>query len=227
MIEVNQWMEQYQHTVKKTFGSRILFIGLQGSYSRSEATENSDIDVVLILDKVSLTDIKQYKRAIKTLPCSSQICGFVSGKEELAGWYRPDLFQFYHDTSPYYGNLDAIIPTITKGDARSAVLIGACNLYHMCSHNYLHSDNMDTLKTLYKAAFFILQAKHYLESGNYIRSHAELKNVLSGKDMEVLQYAEHLKAADGPPVSPEQYSELMLQWTSELICNYKQEPAGL
>ena len=222
MVDINQLMKQYQNTVKNLFGSRILFIGLAGSYGRGEAHESSDIDIVLILDTVSLADLNQYRKAIETLPDRSLICGFVSGKEELAGWYRADLFQFYHDTISYYGNLDTIIPALTDADAHSAVLIGACNLYHMCSHNYLHSSDMEALKSLYKSAFFVLQAKHYSETGNYVRSHSALKNVLAGKDLTVLQYAELIKTADGSQTALEQYSELMLQWTHKLICEYKQ-----
>lgn len=223
MIEINPWMEQYQKTVQDLFSSRILFIGLQGSYGRNEAGENSDIDVVLILDKVSLSDLKQYKRAIKTLPETSFICGFVSGKQELAGWCRADLFQFYHDTIPYYGDLDKIIPEITEADIRSAILLGACNLYHACSHNFIHGEAMKSLKALYKSAFFILQAKHYLESGNYIRSHTELKDVLLGTDLKILQSAGQIKTAEASQNSLEQYSELMLYWTSELINKYQEK----
>lgn len=109
MVDINLWMKQYQNTVQDLFSSRVLFIGLQGSYGRNEAHDNSDIDVVLILDTVSLTDLKQYKQVIETLPHGSRMCGFVSGREELAGWCKADLFQFYHDTISYYGSLDSII----------------------------------------------------------------------------------------------------------------------
>jgi uncharacterized protein len=217
MIDINQWMKQYQDTVKRVFGSRILFIGLQGSYGRGEANRNSDIDVVLILDKVSLTDLKEYKEAIEKLPYRTLICGFVSGEEELEGWCRADLFQFYHDTISYYGNLDEIIPAPTNADARSAVLTGACNLYHACSHNYLHSSDLETLKALYKSSFFVLQAKHYSETGNYIRSHSALKNILAGTDLMVMQYNELIKTAKGSQTELARYSDLMLRWTQQLI----------
>jgi predicted nucleotidyltransferase len=221
MIDINQWMKQYQNIVKDLFGSRVLFIGLQGSYGRGEANENSDIDVVLILDTISLADLNEYKKAIEALPDRSLICGFVSGKVELASWCRSDLFQFYHDTISYYGNLDAIIPALTAEDARSAVLTGTCNLYHMCSHNYLHSGDMKTLKKLYKSAVFILQAKHYSETGDYVRSHSALKNILSGLDLAILNCSEQIKSADGPQTELERYSELMLRWAQKLICEYK------
>ncbi|WP_283606544.1 nucleotidyltransferase domain-containing protein [Faecalispora anaeroviscerum] len=217
MINIQQWMKQYQAVVCRLFGSRVLFIGLQGSYGRNEAHETSDIDVVMILDTVSLSDLKQYKQAIDTLPESSQICGFVSGKEELAGWYRADLFQFYHDTTPYYGSLDSILPEISNADARNAVWMGACNLYHMCSHNYLHSGHMETVKALYKSAAFVLQAKHYAETGSYVRSHIALEQALTGADLEILQCARQLQSADISQVSLDQFSERMLQWAQKLI----------
>ena len=39
-------MKQLATLVRKEFGERVFFLGLQGSYRRGEATEQSDIDVV-------------------------------------------------------------------------------------------------------------------------------------------------------------------------------------
>lgn len=220
MVDIHQWMKQYQDAVRDLFGGRVLFIGLQGSYGRNEAHETSDIDVVLILDAVSLHDLKQYKQVIGTLPDRSLICGFVSGREELAGWYKSDLFQFYYDTIPYYGSLDDIISVPADADARAAVLMGACNLYHMCSHNYLHGSDMETLKGLYKSAFFVLQAKHFSETGDYVKNHSTLIHVLSGTDLSVSQAADQVKTADLSQAALERHSKLLLQWTHQLIREY-------
>lgn len=45
-FQIYNWLEKYVHEVVSTFGYRIWFIGVQGSYARGEATEESDIDVV-------------------------------------------------------------------------------------------------------------------------------------------------------------------------------------
>lgn len=216
MIKIEQWMKLYQKAVEESFGQRVLFIGLQGSYSRGEAGENSDIDVVLILDRVSLDDLDDYQRAIAHLPHRPLICGFVSGQEELKNWNKGELFQFYHDTIPYFGTLGTIIATPTQADAREAVATGACTLYHACSHNYLHEKDTGVLKSLYKAAFFILQAKYYLQEGVYLREHKALKKALSGSDLAILEQAETL-AALGRDFALEGPSRIMLNWTSELI----------
>ncbi|MBQ3017675.1 MAG: nucleotidyltransferase domain-containing protein, partial [Clostridia bacterium] len=52
MIEINAWMKEFLQTLNETFANRVWFVGLQGSYGRGEATETSDIDIVVILDQL-------------------------------------------------------------------------------------------------------------------------------------------------------------------------------
>ena len=61
-------------------------MGLQGSYGRGEATEASDIDIVVILDKLSADDIQTYNSMLDTLPHRDLICGFLSGRDEIMNW---------------------------------------------------------------------------------------------------------------------------------------------
>ena len=84
----------------KTFENRVWFVGLQGSYGRGEATETSDIDVVVILDELSAKDILIYNDMLNTMSHRDLICGFLSGKNELMNWEPSDLVQFYNDTIP-------------------------------------------------------------------------------------------------------------------------------
>ena len=57
MIDIAVWMDRFLNLLEESFGKRIWFVGLQGSYARGEATQTSDIDVVVILDKLSASDI--------------------------------------------------------------------------------------------------------------------------------------------------------------------------
>ncbi|NCA92915.1 nucleotidyltransferase domain-containing protein, partial [bacterium] len=50
-IFTDKWLDSFTKSVKDTFGQRIVCAGIQGSCARGEATEKSDIDVVVILDK--------------------------------------------------------------------------------------------------------------------------------------------------------------------------------
>ena len=102
-FSIDRWMEEYRRAAEERFGGRIWFMGLQGSYGRGEATEESDIDVVLILDRLDASDLQEYGCMLDALPERNRICGFVSGREELLAWEPSELFQFCHDTVPGSG----------------------------------------------------------------------------------------------------------------------------
>ena len=59
MIDVKIWMDKFLLKLDETFGERVRFAGLQGSYGRGEATEKSDIDTVVILDKLSVEKVQR------------------------------------------------------------------------------------------------------------------------------------------------------------------------
>ena len=67
-FQIYNWLEKYVHEVVSTFGYRIWFIGVQGSYARGEATEDSDIDIVLILDTLLPADLRIYRGMLNRLP---------------------------------------------------------------------------------------------------------------------------------------------------------------
>ena len=79
MLDINAWMNEFIQKLNEVFANRAWFVGLQGSYGRGEATESSDIDVVVILDELSAEDIQTYNDMLDTLPHRELICGFLSG----------------------------------------------------------------------------------------------------------------------------------------------------
>ena len=68
MVDIKTWITSFTEKVEQTFHNRVWFIGLQGSYGRGEATETSDIDVVVILDVLRIDDLKVYRDMLDTLP---------------------------------------------------------------------------------------------------------------------------------------------------------------
>ena len=92
MIDIATWMQDFLQTLNETFAARVWFVGLQGSYSRGEATDTSDIDIVVILDELSAMDIQTYNAMLDTLSNRELICGFLSGKDDIINWEPSDLF---------------------------------------------------------------------------------------------------------------------------------------
>ena len=112
MVDIREWVKTFSAAIEEAFEDRLLFIGLQGSYGRGEATEDSDIDPVVILDHLDAADIKTYERVIDRLDRRELVCGFLSGRQELLNWEPSDLFQFYYDTIPVRGSIDEILSLI-------------------------------------------------------------------------------------------------------------------
>ena len=215
MIDINNWINRFLKVLNDNFGERVWFAGLQGSYGRGEATETSDIDVVVILDQLSVTDIQKYNAMLDTLPNRELLCGFVSGKNELLDWEPSDLFQFCHDTTPIKGSLEEVVAVVDETAVNRAIKIGACNIYHGCVHNMVHEKSEDILKGLYKSASFVVQAIAFKQTGKYVKHQSELRDVVSNDERVIVDTFLNLK--NGGTVDFNSMSEALFSWAKKWI----------
>jgi predicted nucleotidyltransferase len=215
MVDITNWMQNFLQTLNKTFENRVWFVGLQGSYGRGEATETSDIDVVVILDELSAKDIQIYNDMLDTLPHRKLICGFLSGRNEIMNWEPSDLFQFCNDTTPIKGTLEEVFALIDENAINRAIKIGACNIFHGCVHNMLHEKSEDILRGLYKSASFVVQAIVFKQTGNYIKYQEELLKVVSSDELVIVENFMNLK--NGGTVDFSLMSETLFDWAKKWI----------
>lgn len=217
-MDIKEWLAQFQEKLKCCFGDRLRFFGIQGSFGRGEPTDMSDIDVVVILDQVSFADLQRYREMLDRLEFRERICGFVAGEGELIHWEKSDLIQLFLDTKPIVGSLKHLHSLFSDEDIRRAVLTGAGNLYHACSHNFLHKQDWDVLVGLYKAARFTVRMKYLWETGSYVSSMKRLKEKIVGTDHDILELAEEIidQCQEGEFDS---YSRSLLEWSSHTIQN--------
>ena len=215
MIDINIWMKNFLQTLKETFENRVWFVGLQGSYGRGEATETSDIDIVVILDKLSAMDIQTYNIMLDTLPCRELICGFLSGKDEILNWEPSDLFQFYYDTIPIKGSLDDVLAVIDESALNRAIKIGVCNIFHGCVHNMLYEKSEDILRGLYKSASFVVQAIVFKQTENYIKHQEELLTVAMPNEQTIINTFLSLKKGGTVDFIP--MSAALFAWAKQWI----------
>ena len=215
VIDISNWMNVFLKNLNDTFGDRVWFVGLQGSYGRGEATETSDIDVVVILDELSAKDIEAYNRMLNTLSHRELVCGFLSGKDELLNWEASDLFQFYYDTKPIQGSLDELLPLLDATAVMRAIKIGACNIYHGCVHNMLYEKSDEILRGLYKSASFVVQAIAFQQTGIYISYQKDLFPVVAPEERQIVDTFLVLK--NGSTVDFESMSEALFAWSRKWI----------
>ena len=215
MVDITTWMNDFLQNLNHTFENRVWFVGLQGSFARGEATETSDIDVVVILDELSAMDIQTYNKMLDTLPHRELICGFLSGKDDIMNWEPSDLFQFCYDTTPIKGSLDEVMAVVDGNAVNRAIKIGACNIFHGCIHNMLHEKNEDILRGLYKSASFVVQAIVFKQTGKYISHQKDMLKIVSPDERVIVETFLNLK--NGGAVEFNTMSEMLFTWAKKWI----------
>ena len=193
MFDLDDYLRALIAGCQSAFGDRLLYVGLQGSYLRGEAHENSDIDVMVILDRLSVQDMDAYRGVLRESGCFEKSCGFICGRNEMARWNPLEICQLRHTTKDLYGALADYLPCATREDEINYVKLSLDNLYHEICHRYIHADrekNITKLRGTCKSAFFLIQNLHYLESGQFILTKKALREAVSEKDRSVLELGE-------------------------------------
>ena len=222
-MDIEVWCSNFTVRLQDTFGSELIFVGLQGSYGRKEATPSSDIDIVVILDEINTEKLGKYRGVIDSMPYHEQACGFIAGLRDAASWLPGEIFLLVNDTLPIYGSLDFLRLKYTKKDIADFIKSSSCAIYHGCCHNFLFERDSAVLLSLYKAAFFLLRTKYYHDHGTFIKRERDLTALLSGSDVEILNTKAKLsevKQAAGAGGFTEA-SDQLIRWCSDIIRCYK------
>ena len=189
MLDAKAYMDELIDRLQRQFGDRLVYVGLQGSYMRGEATESSDIDPMVVLRNVSAADLRAYREVVEAMPSPGLSCGFLCGQEELAHWNALEAFHLLHSTRDILGELAPLLPAYTRDDVRAYVKLGAGNLYHEAVHRYVHGTPerlRAALPGMAKSAFFLLQDAVWLETGVFAQNRRALLPLLRAEDARLL-----------------------------------------
>ena len=193
MFDLDGYLRTLILGCRSAFGDRLLYVGLQGRYLRGEAHEDSDIDIMVILDRFSVRDMDVYRDILKEIGSYERSCGFICGREEMARWNPLEVCQLRHTTKDLFGVLADYLPPASREDEINYVRLSLGNLYHEICHRYIHAErekNIAKLRGACKSAFFLIQNMHYLESGRFILAKRALKEAVSEEDRRVLELSE-------------------------------------
>ena len=216
LVDINEYTKRLTTKLKTKFGDRILYIGLQGSYLRGEATPDSDIDIMLVFDEVHAEDLNSYRRILSDLGEYERACGFVCGKDELLNWFPEEICHVLHTTSDIYGKLSDIAPNYSQKDVADYIKMSVGNLYHMLCHRRIHSEldkNVNKLPLAKRDIFFILQNLYYLEDNNFIEKKSEVASIVKGIDLQVWECF----SEDVTYENMDQKLDLLLDWCRDVL----------
>ncbi len=193
MFDLTRYLDDLILNCRSVFGERLLYMGLQGSWLRCDAHENSDIDIMVILDRFSVQDMDTYRGILKRIGCYEKSCGFICGKEEMERWNPLEVCQLRHTTKDLVGVLTDFLPSAVREDEINYVRLSLGNLYHELCHRYIHADrekNEAKFRGTCRSVFYLIQNLHFLESGHFILSRRDLKKAVAEEDRIVLEMAE-------------------------------------
>ena len=193
MFVLDKYLTDLIRNCRSAFGERLLYVGLQGSWLRGEAHENSDIDIMVILDRFSVRDMDTYRGILKEIGSYEKSCGFICGKDEMKRWSPLEVCQLRQTTKDLVGNLTDYLPPATREDEINYVNLSLGNLYHELCHRYIHADrykNTAKFRGTCKSVFYLIQNLHFLESERFILSKTDLKEAVTEEDRIVLEMAE-------------------------------------
>ena len=176
MFDLEKYIHDLLLSLRKQYGVRLLYVGLQGSYLRNKATKNSDIDVMVIIDEIGVTDLDSYREILIALGYYEKSCGFICGKSEINNWNPLEICHLLHTTKDLHGQLLEFLPSYTIEDERNFIKLSLGNLLHELSHRYIHSSrekNIVALPKTYKCVFFIMQ-NIYLCTIAFLLSRSEI-----------------------------------------------------
>lgn len=228
MINADAWMAELLPQLQQAFDERLCYLGLQGSYRRGEATENSDIDVVVLLESVTLDDLDSYRAIVRAMPEGQKACGFFSSVADMLNWPRHELFAFQKDTADYFGKLENFLPVVSIDDAAESARIGASGILHMLTHSYLYAaadDRPMILQQAYKAAFFVIQVHHCVSTGVYCGSKSQLLPRLEGTDKEIISAGLDVSQWLASHSQSEAFATL-LHWCSTIVQTASKYPGA-
>lgn len=220
--EHSQWIKTMLVELKAAFGGRLLYAALAGSHARGEAGPKSDIDVNIVLDRVDFEDIKTCREMVKKHSRAVKPCGFICGREELMSWPPHELFHFMQGSVVLHGSLRGIVKEPSRSDIEYYIKNAASASLHAVRHTYIYggeaAEAVESLKTLYKNVFFLLQARVYIAEGRYIGTLKELYSRTSGADREVLGILLRWDLlSEDREYRPEHYFQVLERWCARAL----------
>lgn len=100
MIDINNVMNHYVEEIKNIYGEYLRKIILYGSYARGEATESSDIDIMILVNLDDL-EIKEYSDELSSITFDMNldndlmIMPIVKNEEHFKKWIG--AYPFYRN----------------------------------------------------------------------------------------------------------------------------------
>ncbi len=221
---VDEWLDGFLARLKNTFGDRLVFVGLHGSWARGEGKAESDIDITTVLDHVGPKDLRAFRNIVVSMPNAKNLgSGGLYSIVEIQTGPRFEGAHLFYEYKVLHGTLEDIIKKPTPIDLLEDVRFKASsNLF--VARNYLiyPHDPSKVVRRLhypFKCCFFGLQSWILLCEGRFIALKDDLIDALTdADDREVVRVARDWRESEKDREKmPLYYIELLERWSRKML----------
>lgn len=218
MTDIRSCMNALLAQLQQKFGSRLVFLGLQGSYARGEAGPDSDVDLMCVLDVLNAGDLDIFQQIRSAWRGAELSFSFIASRSEISRWDPAELKRSLLGTVPVCGSLDGTAPPCTDSELRACAKRHVIAIYRAVCHDCLElpaEKRGAALIQCYRQTFTVMQMMHYLKTGTAVLPQAELLKLLEPDDAAVL--ARSLEFRRGAPCRYSEDFKRLFSWCGKLL----------
>jgi uncharacterized protein len=222
---VEEWLSLFIARLREAFGDRLVYAGYKGSWARGEGRPDSDIDAVVVLDRIETQDLAAYLAVVKSMPDGGKsACGVLMSVPEVRNHEpRCELAHFYYGCKPLHGTLEGFIAKPTPTDLVQEIRFRMANTLHNARHKLALPHDLGVkvhgMRSEFKYVPLHLRWWLLLSTGTYHEATENLANALSDpEDREMLRIAVNWEQlAEDRNERPSYYIELLERWARSML----------
>ncbi|HUT73373.1 MAG TPA: nucleotidyltransferase domain-containing protein [Armatimonadota bacterium] len=222
---VNQWLAEFLARLRQAFGQRLLFVGHHGSWARGEATPDSDIDTMVILDHIEAEDLAAYRDVISNMADGGRMAsGLFNSVAEMQARPRSEApVQYFYGCKVLHGSMAGIVGKPTNADlmqdirAKASYNLLATRHYLLFPHDL--RQKVHSLCYPFKESFYALQEWILVQSSQFFARKTDLLQVLNDEDdRAVVAVARDWRESEADRTArPLCYFELLERWSRSMV----------
>lgn len=218
--------------LKEGFGDRLVWVGHHGSWGRQEARPESDIDCMVVLDRVEDADLHMFRDIVSSMPDAQTLgSGLLMSIAELKETPRSYLIQFFYGRKVLYGSLQGIVAPPGSEELITDIRLKASDNLHAARHYLLYPHDLPKvvhkLKYQFKNCFYALQSWLLLTQDRFIPPKNEILEYLDNPDdREVVRVArDWYGLTDDLTAHARYHIELLERWSRGMTAKLESHEA--
>jgi hypothetical protein len=207
-----------------------VFAGHHGSWARGEAVGGSDIDTIVVLNRIEPEDLVAYRSVIDSTPDGGLAAsGVVNSVPEMRSLPPAGLLECFHGCQILHGSLNGVVrcPGATDliEDARRKASDNLSAARHYLLYPHDLTQKVHALQYPFKYCVYALQAWMIAQTGQFLARKVDLLAVLDdADDKSVIAVArDWRKTREDREARPRYYFELLERWGRKMLLRLGEE----